>query len=229
MKRLIASVTTAVIMAAYGAGAAHASSTSDNGISPTTNAGFVMTPSGVRSVSAEWTVPTVSCNTPDAAVRFAVELAEGGGTANVTIGVDVDCQAGVPAYAAWFHMDGAGRFRLFRVHVGDDLEMSLEMERGRAMGSMTDYTRGRGFVVQSDYKLEPTQAAVVASRRFGATGLRPLADFGIFEVASSEVNGRAITRPVTRLQMRPPGDGGPQVRVSNLQRPEGSFTATWLY
>lgn len=229
MKFLVTAIVTVGMVLTYGAGTAQASVTADNGISPTTNAGFVMTPPDVRSVSADWTVPTVSCNTPDAAVRFAVELADAYSPANVTLGVDVDCKAGVPSYAAWFHPQGSGRWLLNSVHAGDAVEASLKIVRGGVSASFFDNTRGWGIGLSGNYALVPTQAGVVVSRRFGENGLRPLASFGTLEVTSSKVNGHAVTRPVERVQMRPPGRGRPQVRVSNLDRPAGGFTATWLY
>lgn len=186
-----------------------------------------MTPPDVRSVSAAWTVPTVSCTTPDAAVRFAVELADAQGAQHLTLGIDVDCRAGVPSYAAWLSA-GRGRARLLTVAAGDEMSAGLRAGPKGVTGTLADYTAGRFDVLLIDFVLSPTQAGVVVSRRFGASGLRPLADFGTFEVTSSRVNHRPITKPVARLQMRSPGNGGPQVRVSNLVRPAGSFTATWL-
>ena len=227
MRRLLPSVAAGVVTLCLTA-PAHAASVAGSGISPTTNAGFVMTPPDVRSVSAYWTVPTVSCNTPDASVRFGVELADADSGTHLSLGVDVDCRAGIPSYVASLTA-GKGRARLQKVSAGDEMSASLKAGSTGVDGSFVDYTAGWSDGLLIDYVIAPTQAGVLVSRRFGASGLRPLADFGSFVVSSSRVDGHTLMQPIERLQMRPPGDGGPEVRVSNLHRPAGAFTAAWIY
>lgn len=208
------------------ASSAQASSAAETVIPPGANAGYVMKPAALTKVGASWTVPAVTCPTVDASVHLGLELADASSGRLATIGVDADCRDGDPSYAAWFRVSGSTRGRLHRVAAGDLMEASLS-DGKYVSASLTDVTAGWGYGVSSTFQLQATHAAVLVSRRFGPSGLRPLADFGTIRFTGSRVNGHPIAGPVQRLVMEPP-HRSPMVRTSPLRSPSGTFSVTWL-
>ncbi len=198
-------------------------------VEPGSNAGYVITPATLRSVSASWTVPTVTCTTPQSSVGIGILLGNRSTGHFVTLGVDVDCTASKPSYAPWLHVQGSRRAKIpAKVGPGDVVEASMKATPDGFSATLTNDTRGWSGLIRGPAGFLSNQAGMLVFRtRSGAVGgYHPLADFGTVQLTDGRINGKAVQGKLRRLDMRQQHSVA-EVRTSKLQKPQGDFSMTY--
>lgn len=231
MKRLVIATVGACVGVALMGSPASAATPAMTVVDPGANAGYVITPSALRSVSASWTVPTVTCTAPQASVGVAVLLGNRDTGHYVTVGVDIDCAAGKPAYAAWLHVSGSRRALIpNKVGPGDLIEAAMKSAPGGFSGSLGNQTRGWADIIGGPEGFLADQAGILAFRtRSGAAGgYHPLANFGTLAFTDGRINGKPVEGKLRRLEMRT-DHGLAMARTSKLQKRNGDFRITYLH
>jgi hypothetical protein len=185
-----------------------------------------------RSVAASWTVPAVKCTSGDRYASFWVGLDGYGGRSRSVeqTGTDSDCAGKTARYDGWYEMYPAGPvyFRT-KVRPGDHLSASVTFHGADTYTLVVkDSTRGWTHTVTKDETgLDRASAEVITEAPSSASGVLPLADFGLVRFTAARVNGEALKKrhPIKIVMID--GSGLPKDSTSTLST-AGVFRNTWI-
>ena len=163
-------------------------------------AGAVATGQEYTSVSASWTVPTVSCTDVETSYSAMWAGLDGDGSSSVEqIGTSSDCDTGTPVYSAWYEFYPSASVTLPQtVKAGDKITATVTSTGGQHYKlTLTDKTRGwTKTVTGSAPEATGASAEVVAEAptdaRSGA--VMPLADFSSVAFSDVTINGLPLSK-----------------------------------
>lgn len=146
------------------------------------------------SVSASWTVPTVTCSST-AYSSFWVGLDGDGSSTVEQTGTDSDCQGRTPTYYAWYEMYPSYPVNLSKpVHPGDAMSASVTSGSNSSFKLViSDSTQGWTFQTTKTLRsAKLASAEVIAEAPSSISGVLPLANFGTVQFSNAMVNSRSI-------------------------------------
>ena len=146
------------------------------------------------SVSASWTVPSVTCS-QTAYSSFWVGLDGYNSSTVEQTGTDSDCSGSTPTYYAWYEM-----YPKFPVNLTNTVKPGDSMSASVSAGSnqsftlvISDSTQHWTFqVTKKSSNAKRSSAEVIAEAPSSSGGVLPLADFGTVNFSNSMANGQAI-------------------------------------
>jgi peptidase A4-like protein len=194
--------------------------------------GYAVTGTTYRSVSANWTQPSVNCSvTPTGWSSFWIGLDGDNSNTVEQTGSEADCSSGKAVYSAWYEMYPKFPVNFSNpVFAGDQFTSSVTTDgRGNFTLTLSDTTRGW---TQTNYaKLKSARlssAEVIAEAPSSSGGVLPLADFGSVGFSAAKVNGATLTSstagldPITMVS-------GSTVKAKPSSLSSGSFSISWLH
>ena len=242
---LTALAATLVVFAALAAGAAAAPridpphpGRSSSGATSVNWAGYSVTSSsGFTSVTATWTQPAVKASEAETYAAFWVGLDGDSGREKDTveqIGTMGYTSGGHAYYDAWYEMYPAAMQPITKVTVapGDVVTATVQWTGATSFTlKLTDQTTGKTFTRAStqsnpDFLAPPASAEVIAERPSSATGVLPLARFGIVDFSGCAIDGGTLAAAgAASIDMA--DDGGPIVAATSALGADGaSFTVS---
>jgi hypothetical protein len=203
------------------------------GHSTSTNwAGYAVTGSTYRSVSATWTQPAVNCSvTPTGWSSFWVGL--DGDTSNTVeqTGTEADCSSGRAVYSAWYEMyPKFPKTYATPVSAGDHMSASVTTA-GTGSFTLTLSDTTKGWTQRTSARLKSAKlssAEVIAEAPSSSGGVLPLADFGTVGFGSAKVNGTTLTSSTPGLDPITMKSGS-TIKAQPSSMGSGSFSVTWKH
>ena len=198
--------------------------------------GWDVTGGTYSSVSASWTVPTVTCKPGETSYSAYWVGLDGDGSSSVEqTGTSSDCDAGTPSYSAWYEFFPEDSVSLPNtVKAGDKIKASVVSVAGTDQYKLvlTDTTQNW---TKTQTGTSPSgsgaSAEIIAEAPSGSTSgnsVLPLADFKTMTFSDVQVDGGKISdidsaRKIAMVD----SDGSPMATVSALNSGD-SFTVTWV-
>lgn len=213
------------VLLAVPLGVASASSTAPGSAMTSVNRAGYTVLGGVKSVSAGWTVPAVTCGAGASYSSFRIGLSRGMRT--IQLGAAADCHHGTPRYYAWVS-HGHRRVVLHpAVEAGDVMHASISAPGSQVSYDITNRTQGWGMGSASSSHATYTTAAVVVNARTSTSGVLRLADFG-----SARFHARVDHAPISAdgsnaVTMR--SRAGVTMARPGPLTPAGGFRVTWVH
>lgn len=196
--KAIAAVLAALALAAGAVGsAAAATAVSSNW------AGYAVTGTTFKTVSATWVQPTANCSSGTAgttASAFWVGLGGDSDTSSALeqTGTEADCLAnGTTRYTAWYELVPASSVRVsLRVSAGDRISGSVRVAGTKVTVQLRNLTTGRSFTKSLRMASPDTTSAewiaeAPSAVTPGGTRILPLTDFGSVRFTSAEATSTA--------------------------------------
>jgi Peptidase A4 family len=206
--------------------------TSNATVTSTNWSGYAAHGGTYRSVSANWTEPTVTCFSGSQYSAFWVGL---DGYSSSTVeqdGSSADCHSGSPSYYAWYEMYPSAPVNFSNtVRPGDHFHGSVTYNgAGSYTLTVTDNTQGWTRTVNKTLSGAANSSAEVIVEAPCCTasgGPLPLADFHTVGFSSATVNGSSIGNfnPTEIIMVN--SSGADKDTVSSLSGGT-SFSATWV-
>jgi hypothetical protein len=190
-------------------------------------AGYAVTGGPFTSVVGTWTQPAVKCSSGDQYSAFWVGLDGYSSSTVEQTGIEADCDGRTAEYSAWYEMYPAYPVTYTNVvKPGDTIVASVTFS-GTETYTLTVQDTTEGWTkttVKEASGLARSSAECVVEAPYDGSVL-PLADFGVFNFASCDVDGEPISRinPV-QIQMTT-SSGAPEATTSALSG--GSFSVSW--
>ncbi len=210
--------------------------TSVDGEASTDWSGWDVTDRNYTSVSAAWTVPTVTCGTSEDSYSADWVGLDGDGSNSVEqIGTSSDCDSGTPTYSAWFEFyPSVAVTTSDTVGAGDKMAASVVAIAGtdKFTLTLTDTTRSW---TKTETAESPggsgASAEIIAEAPSGServNSVLPLADFKTVTFSDVLVNGKKIgdVADAQKIAMVD-GNGSPMAIVTALSAGD-TFTVTWV-
>jgi hypothetical protein len=150
--------------------------------------GYVATGSGFSSVSANWTIPNVTCNSSNDLFAPWVGLDGYGSQSVEQTGVAVDCSSGSPVDQAWYEMypDNPVYYN-DPVSAGDAFSGSVTTDGGGNYTlTITDSTKGWTETKSASYNGANASAEAILESPSAA-----YPNFGSLSFSSFEINGQS--------------------------------------
>jgi hypothetical protein len=181
-----------------------------------------------ESVTATWTVPSVTCSSSDSYSAFWVGLDGYGSPSVEQIGTSSDCLSNTPTYAAWYEFYPAAPQPIGSVTAGHTIVASVifDPDTSTYTLSLTDNGSEVGsgpFEFTPKRKFARSSAEVIAERpsiHGGPFGPLPLAAFDLVTFTALAVNGSSGfgTTPTEFVMFNTAGD--------TIADPEHSITSS---
>jgi uncharacterized repeat protein (TIGR02543 family) len=207
--------------------------------------GYVATGQVYTAVSAEWTVPTVTCSGSDSS--FAVEWVGIDGANSPTVeqdGTETNCVAGSPQYAAWYEMFGDAAVNngylqelsssTYPVSPGDLVSSSVSVTDNVWTLQVTDTTQNWTFETTiTDSAPEQSSAEVVVESPevcYSTCSTAAPADFASVAFSSISLSASGTPEALTASNyyaMALLSDVVPLAAPGDLSGGGSSFTDTW--
>jgi uncharacterized repeat protein (TIGR02543 family) len=206
--------------------------------------GYAATGSVFTAVSAQWTVPTLTC--PPSNTSYAVQWVgiDGYGSSSVEQdGTDTDCIDGIAQYGAWYEMFGDASVNngyqvslssgTYPVLPGDVISASVNVSGGVWTLHLADATEGWTFSTNVTTSApQQTSAEVIVETPGICTPtctVAALADFGSETFSNVSVSASGVAGPITQLNYFALEIYTTQVlALSGSLNPAGTaFTDTW--
>jgi hypothetical protein len=241
---LAAVAVTLVVLAALAGGAVAAPridpphpGRSSSGATSTNWAGYSATSvGGFSSVTATWTQPAVKRSLTGTYAAFWVGLDGDGSHTVEQIGTMGYTSGGRVYYIAWYEMYPAAMQPInaakLTVKPGDVLTATVQWTGATTFSlSLVDKTTGRTFRAtrsqpSSDFTPPPVSAEIIAERPSTASGILPLATFGLVGFSGCAIDGGTLAAAgASSIDMVDPG-GATVAKTSALGVDAGSFTAS---
>jgi hypothetical protein len=209
----------------------HAPNHKINHSTSTNWSGYAVTGGTYRSVSANWTQPSVSCSSANTWSSFWVGL--DGDTSNTVeqTGTEADCSNGHPVYSGWYEMyPKYPKNYATTVAPGDHMSASVTTS-GNGSFTLTLTNSTRGWTQRTTARLRSARLAsaeVIAEAPSSSSGVLPLANFGTVGFSGSTANGATLTSstpgidPITM-------QSGSTVKAQPSGISNGSFSVTWKH
>ena len=174
--------------------------------------GYAATGAVYTAVSAQWTVPTVTCGT--SSTSYAVQWVgiDGWGSSSVEQdGTETNCFDGTPVYGAWYEMYGDinvnGGYQVglstgaYPVIAGDSISSSVSVSGGVWTLQVTDSTEGWAFStnVTTSAPAQASAEVIVEAPGIctGSCSTAALADFGSATFTNVSVSGSGVAGAIT--------------------------------
>ena len=212
--------------------------------------GYAVTgPTGsVTDAKGSWVVPAIQgiCASTNQYSSFWVGIDGFNSNTVEQIGVDADCQNGVPTYYAWFELYPHPLFIIngLTISPGDKISAEVHYDgRGQFTLSITDESTGQSFSTTAKVKgAQRSSAEWIAEAPASAGGILALADFGtayygydttlVPTTCVTTINGSTGTiggfgsavQQVTMVS----NAGTVKAQPSSLSSDGSSFSDTWL-
>jgi hypothetical protein len=202
-------------------------------------AGWDVTAGNYTSVSASWTVPTVSCSTTANAYSAMWVGLDGDGSSSVEqTGVSADCDNGAAQYSAWYEFYPSSAVTLdaakYPVSAGDKITASVRYDASTEGYTLVlrDATQGWTDTTTGTADLGTNASAeVIAEAPTDANTNRvvPLADFGTVAFTDVTVNGAAVGSDSSAQAIDIADDSTQSIlaTTSALTTDGSAFTVTW--
>jgi Peptidase A4 family len=148
-----------------------------------------------KSVTANWTEPTGTCNSGTTYSSFWVGLDGYSSKSVEQTGSEVDCNGRTPKYYSWYEMYPAYPVNFKKtVKPGDSFTGTVTFSGSDTYTLvLTDHTQGwTKTIVKNHSGLARSSAEVITEAPSSAGGPLPLTDFGTVTYSSSEVNGTSL-------------------------------------
>jgi hypothetical protein len=223
-------------------GATHA------GVQSTNWAGWAVTGArgSVTDVKGSWIVPAVqgSCPSTNQFSSFWIGIDGYSSSSVEQTGTDSDCQAGSPAYYAWFEFypHPSNLITTVAVSPGDTISAEVKYVNGKFTLHLTDVTTGKSFSKTSKVSAARTSAEWIAEAPSSSGGVLPLANFGtvhfgydatsVAGTGSATLSGTtgAIGTYSTAVPITMVNKAGTLTKASpSTLTPDGtSFNVTWM-
>lgn len=237
---------TAAMLIAVGAPAASAASgveyatnsfgSSTNSANSTDWSGWDVTGDTYTSVSAAWTVPTVTCAAGETSYSADWVGLDGDGSDSVEqTGTSSDCDSGTAAYSAWYEFYPSISVNLPNlVKAGDKISAAVASEKGTDQFKLvlTDSTQKWTKTQTGDSPAGTgASAEIIAEAPSGSertNSVLPLADFKTVTFSDVLVNGNKLAATAGAAKIAMVDDyANPMATVSQLTGAD-SFTVTWV-
>jgi hypothetical protein len=188
------------VPASPGTGAKPGHSSTVNAPMQTGWSGYVQTGGTYTSVSATWTVPSVSSSgstTSYAATWVGIDGYSNGDLIQTGISENWDGETDAPVYQAWWEILPAGPTDVFDVSPGDIIYASVSQVSGTEWQIfLFDRTNGELFDQDETYSGPESSAEFIQEDPLlvtstGAVEYAPLADFSEVTFANARVNGQS--------------------------------------
>ncbi len=214
----------------------YAATTATDGESSADWSGWDVTGGTFKSVSASWTVPTVTCAPGETSYSAYWVGLDGDGSKSVEqTGTSSDCDAGTPSYSAWYEFFPENSVSLPNtVKAGDKINSSVVAVAGTDQYKLvlTDATQGW---TKTQTGSAPTgtgaSAEIIAEAPSGSTegnSVLPLADFKTVTFSDVRVDDKNISDIASARKIAMvASDGTPMASVSELTNGD-TFAVKWL-
>jgi len=212
--------------------------------------GYAVTgaPGSVTNAKGSWIVPSIqgACGASNQYASFWVGIDGFNSNTVEQIGVDADCQTGVPTYYAWFELYPHPFFIIngFTISPGNTVSAEVQYDGGgRFTLSITNVTTGQSFSTSAKvHSAQRSSAEWIAEAPSGASGVLPLADFGtasygfdttaVSSTCDATVNGTtggiggfgASIQQITMVS----NSGRIKAQPSSLSSDGASFSDSWV-
>jgi hypothetical protein len=171
--------------------------------------GWVFTPKGAKSVTAEYKVPSLKCTTAASGVGPLASMVTGTSTAQNfnAAGLIMGCTSGSPSAGAVVVVDGTAKQGTKPVSVGDLIQATVTTTATTTTATVSDLTKGHTFKVTLSGKGAASLQELIIDDSLvsNATGKQlPVANFGKISFTSAAVSGKAIggVKPSTAVNMQ---------------------------
>jgi hypothetical protein len=224
------------IPAAHAAGTVNYAAAATDGESSADWSGWDVTGGAYKSVSASWTVPSVTCSPGETSYSAYWVGLDGDGSKSVEqTGTSSDCDAGTPSYSAWYEFFPENSVSLPNtVKAGDKIKASVVAVAGSDQYKLvlTDTTQNW---TKTQTGASPSgsgaSAEIIAEAPSGSTNgnsVLPLANFKTVTFADVQVDGKNISDFASARKIAMvASDGSPMASVSALTNGD-SFSVKWL-
>jgi hypothetical protein len=222
--------------AAHAAGTINYAASSANGESSADWSGWDVTGGTYTSVSAAWTVPSVTCAAGETSYSAYWVGLDGDGSSSVEqTGTSSDCDSGTPSYSAWYEFFPENSVSLPNtVKAGDKIKASVVSVAGSDQYKLvlTDTTQNwTKTQTGSSPSGTGASAEIIAEAPSGSTegnSVLPLADFKTMTFSNVQVDGKKISDiDSARKIAMVASDGTPMASVSELTNGD-TFAVKWL-
>ncbi len=224
------------VPAAHAAGTVNYAAAAPNGESSADWSGWDVTGGTYSSVSASWTVPSVTCAPGETSYSAYWVGLDGDGSSSVEqTGTSSDCDSGTPSYSAWYEFFPENSVSLPNtVKAGDKIKASVVSVAGSDQYKLvlTDTTQNW---TKTETGSSPSgtgaSAEIIAEAPSGSTegnSVLPLADFKTMTFSDVQVDGKKISDiDSARKIAMVAADGTPMASVSELTNGD-TFAVKWL-
>lgn len=168
--------------------------------------GWVFTPKGAKSVTAEYKIPTVKCTSVADGFGPLSALVTGTTTSQQfdAAGLLMGCNAGSPVASAAVVVDGVQTLGTKPVAAGDLIKTTITVTTAKVTATVADLTKARAFTLTKSGKGGPALEELIIddSLNNGTTQL-PVTNFGKLAFTNAAVSGKAIggVKPQTAVNM----------------------------
>ena len=198
--------------------------------------GWDVTGGTYTSVSASWTVPTVTCTTGETSYSADWVGLDGDGSDSVEqIGTSSDCDPGTPSYTAWYEFYPEASVQLTNpVKAGDNISASVVSVAGTDEFKLvlTDTTQGW---TKTETGESPSgtgaSAEIIAEAPSGSSrqnSVLPLADFKAVTFTDVLVDGKAIGANSAAAKIAMVDSSGSPMATTSALTANNKFTVTWV-
>ena len=224
------------VPAAHAAGTINYAAAAANGESSADWSGWDVTGGTYSSVSAAWTVPSVTCAAGETSYSAYWVGLDGDGSSSVEqTGTSSDCDAGTPSYSAWYEFFPENSVSLPNtVKAGDKIKASVVSVAGSDQYKLVLVDTTQNWTktqTGSSPSGSGASAEIIAEAPSGSTegnSVLPLADFKTMTFSDVQVDGKKISDiDSARKIAMVAGDGTPMASVSELTNGD-TFAVKWL-
>jgi hypothetical protein len=202
----------------------------------TTAGGWEFTPKGAKSVTTEYTIPSLKCTS--AASGFGPLAAAVTGTTSSenfdAAGLLMECSGGTPEAEALVVVNGTSKPDTKAVAVGDLIKATITVSSSKTVATVQDLTKGHTSKVTLSGTGAPALEELIIDDSLvnTETGKQlAVADFGTVNFTSGAVSGKAIgtVKPSSAFNMATK-KGVLQILVGKITgAKKNSFLTTWKH
>jgi len=196
--------------------------------------GWVFTPKGAKSVTAEYKVPTLKCKSAASGFGPLSAMVTGPSTAQNfdAAGLLMECNGGSPAAAALVVVDGTAKQGTKPVAPGDLIQTTITTTATTTTATTADLTKGHTFKLTLSGKGgAASEELIVDDSLVSGTTQIPMANFGKLPFSKASVSGKAIgtVTPSTKVNMQTK-KGVLQILVGKITgTKKNTFLTTWKH
>jgi hypothetical protein len=178
----------------------------------TTFAGWTFTPKSADSVSAQFTVPQLTCTDPKtiSGVMPMVALLALNNQAAPTAGLEMECRDGKQAMKAVALVGGAGKAN-GKVSVDDVIKLTAVSDNSGVMATVQDMNPGHPFTLTESGQIAGLHGAEIIDNSIIGGKQLPVANFGTIQFTMGTVNGKALGAIEARTRYNMETDATPPV------------------
>ena len=198
--------------------------------------GWDVTDGTYRSVSASWTVPSVTCAAGETSYSADWVGLDGDGSDSVEqIGTSSDCDSGSPAYSSWYEFYPSVSVSLpNRVKAGDKVTSEVTAVPGsdRFTLKLTDISAGWSVTRSGDSPQGSGASAEIIAEAPSGSGrsgsVLPLADFKKVTFSGVSVNGKNLSSFADAHKIAMVDDSGAAMATVSAVSSGDTFGVTWI-